>query len=79
MKGENHVKVHQGGTNFRVHGFINGELLGGPIENLFDFVLKNGSAPEITTRLDILAITSRQPWCVSIWKMMRSVPTTTTT
>lgn len=40
-----------------MYGFTNGELLGGPIGNLFDFVQKNGSAPEITTRLDILAIT----------------------
>ena len=40
-----------------MYGYTNGELLGGPIRNLFDFVQKNGSAPEITTRLDILAIT----------------------
>ena len=40
-----------------MYGFTNGELLGGPINNLFDFVQKNGSAPEITTRLDVLAIT----------------------
>ncbi|WP_285404773.1 nuclear transport factor 2 family protein [Luteibacter sp. ME-Dv--P-043b] len=40
-----------------MYGFTNGELLGGPIENLFDFVRKNGKAPEITTRLDALAIT----------------------
>ena len=40
-----------------MYGFTNGELLGGPIKNLFDFVQKNGSAPEITTRLDVLAIT----------------------
>lgn len=40
-----------------MYGFTKGELLGGPIKNLFDFVQKNGSAPEITTRLDILAIT----------------------
>ena len=40
-----------------MYGFTNGELLGGPIKNLFDFVQKNGSASEITTRLDILAIT----------------------
>lgn len=39
-----------------MYGFTNDELLGGPIKNLFDFVQKNGSAPEITTRLDILAI-----------------------
>ena len=38
-------------------GFTNGELLGGPIKNLFDFVQKNGDAPQITTRLDVLAIT----------------------
>jgi hypothetical protein len=40
-----------------MYGFTNGELLGGPINNLFDFVQKNGKAPEITTRLDVLAIT----------------------
>ncbi|AZF06393.1 nuclear transport factor 2 family protein [Pseudomonas sp. R5-89-07] len=40
-----------------MYGFTNGELLGGPIKNLFDFVEKNGEAPEITTRLDVLAIT----------------------
>lgn len=40
-----------------MYGFTNGELLGGPVTNLFDFVKKNGKAPEITTRLDVLAIT----------------------
>ncbi|VVO57918.1 nuclear transport factor 2 family protein [Pseudomonas fluorescens] len=40
-----------------MYGFTNGELLGGPIKNLFDFVQKNGAAPDITTRLDVLAIT----------------------
>jgi hypothetical protein len=40
-----------------MYGFTNGELLGGPIKNLFDFVEKNGGAAEITTRLDVLAIT----------------------
>ena len=40
-----------------MYGFTNGELLGGPINNLFDFVEKNGGAPQITTRLDVLAIT----------------------
>jgi len=40
-----------------MYGFTNGELLGGSIANLFDFVKKNGKAPEITTRLDVLAIT----------------------
>ncbi|MGJ7497157.1 nuclear transport factor 2 family protein [Variovorax sp. RT4R15] len=40
-----------------MYGFTNGELLGGPIGNLFDFVRKNGKAPEILTRLDVLAIT----------------------
>ena len=34
-----------------MYGFTNGELLGGPIKNLFDFVEKNGAAPEISTRL----------------------------
>jgi hypothetical protein len=40
-----------------MYGFTNGELLGGSIVNLFEFVKKNGKAPEITTRLDVLAIT----------------------
>lgn len=40
-----------------MYGFTNGELLGGPIKNLYDFVQKNGGAPDITTRLDVLAIT----------------------
>jgi hypothetical protein len=40
-----------------MYGFTNGELLGGPIQNLFDFVQKNGKAPEIVTHLDVLAIT----------------------
>ncbi|KGA41041.1 nuclear transport factor 2 family protein [Pectobacterium odoriferum] len=40
-----------------MYGFTNGELLGGTIGNLFDFVGKNGKASEITTRLDVLAIT----------------------
>jgi hypothetical protein len=40
-----------------MYGFTNGELLGGPIRNLYDFVAKNGTAPDIRTRLDVLAIT----------------------
>ncbi|MBN9217264.1 MAG: nuclear transport factor 2 family protein [Mesorhizobium sp.] len=40
-----------------MYGFTNGELLGGPIKNLYDFVDKNGKAPDIKVRLDILSIT----------------------
>ena len=40
-----------------MYGFTNGDLLGGPIKNLYDFVKKNGAAPDIQTRLDVLAIT----------------------
>ena len=40
-----------------MYGFTDGELLGGPIKNLYDFVKKNGAAPDIQTRLDVLAIT----------------------
>lgn len=40
-----------------MYGFTNGVILGGPIKNLYDFVEKNGTAPDIKTRLDILAIT----------------------
>jgi hypothetical protein len=40
-----------------MYGFTNGQLLGGPIKNLYDFVEKNGTAPDIKTRVDVLAIT----------------------
>ncbi|MVW86902.1 nuclear transport factor 2 family protein [Pseudomonas sp. PB101] len=40
-----------------MYGFTNGELLGGSISNLYEFVRDNGKAPNITTRLDVLAIT----------------------
>lgn len=40
-----------------MYGFTNGELLGGPIQNLFNFVQKNGKAADIVTHLDVLAIT----------------------
>lgn len=40
-----------------MYGFAGGSLLGGPIKNLYDFVDQNGSAPEIRTRIDVLAIT----------------------
>lgn len=43
--------------NAVMYGFTNGELLGGSIKNLYDFVEKNGKAPDIKTRLDVLAIT----------------------
>ncbi|EUB76045.1 hypothetical protein PMI27_002221 [Pseudomonas sp. GM41(2012)] len=40
-----------------MYGFTNGKLLGGSISNLYEFVRDNGKAPDITTRLDVLAIT----------------------
>jgi hypothetical protein len=40
-----------------MYGFTNGELLGGPIRNLYDFVEKNGPASGIKTRIDVVAIT----------------------
>ncbi|KQV75439.1 hypothetical protein ASC61_10730 [Aeromicrobium sp. Root344] len=40
-----------------MYGFTNGELLGGPISNLYDFVSSNGDAPSIKTRLDVIGIT----------------------
>ena len=51
-----------------MYGFANGELLGGPIKNLYDFVEKNGTAPDIKTRR----------WCVWTWRKTRSAPTTPT-
>lgn len=38
-------------------GFTNGELLGGTARNLHGFVAENGAAPDIKTRIDVLAIT----------------------
>jgi hypothetical protein len=40
-----------------MYGLTNGELLAGPIKNLYDFVRTNGAAPDTKTRLDVLAIT----------------------
>jgi hypothetical protein len=40
-----------------MYGYTNGVLLGGPIDNLYDFVEKNGTALDIKTHLDVLAIT----------------------
>lgn len=40
-----------------MYGFTNGERLGGPIANLYEFVESNGSAPEIAVHLDVLGIT----------------------
>ncbi|MEW7848755.1 nuclear transport factor 2 family protein [Massilia aurea] len=40
-----------------MYGFTNGKLMGGPIENLYNFVKQNGKAPQIATHLDVLAIT----------------------
>jgi hypothetical protein len=40
-----------------MYGFTKGELLGGPISNLYDFVRKSGTAADIRARLDVLAIT----------------------
>lgn len=40
-----------------MYGYLNGLLLGGPIENLYTFVETNGDAPDSVARVDILAIT----------------------
>jgi hypothetical protein len=41
-----------------MYGFSpDGKLLGGPISNLYKYVDECGAAPEIKTRLDVLAIT----------------------
>ena len=40
-----------------MYGFITDGLLEGPISNLYDFVKENGAAPNIKTRIDVLAIT----------------------
>jgi hypothetical protein len=40
-----------------MYGFTNGELLGGTIRNLYDFVNTNGAAPDIVTRLDVIGVT----------------------
>lgn len=40
-----------------MYGFTNGQLLGGPIANLYTFIDTNGDAPDIKTRLDVIGIT----------------------
>ncbi|CAG9946978.1 unnamed protein product [Clonostachys rosea f. rosea IK726] len=41
-----------------MYGFtMTGELLGGPISNLYDFINQHGDAPNIKTRIDIIGIT----------------------
>ena len=40
-----------------MYGFTNDKMFGGPIKNLYEFVEKNGTAPDIKTQLDVLAIT----------------------
>lgn len=40
-----------------MYGFTVDGLLGGSIRNLYDFVKENGAAPNIKTRIDVLAIT----------------------
>jgi hypothetical protein len=40
-----------------MYGFTNGELLGGTIRNLYEFIDSNGDAPDIATRLDVIGIT----------------------
>jgi hypothetical protein len=40
-----------------MYGFTDGELLGGPIANLYTFVEQNGAATDIATRIDVLSIT----------------------
>lgn len=43
--------------NAVMYGLSSGTLLGGPIENLYEFMRQNGKAENIQTRIDILAIT----------------------
>ncbi|KAK7424277.1 hypothetical protein QQX98_000545 [Neonectria punicea] len=41
-----------------VYGFtMAGELLGGPVSNLYDMINEHGDAPHIKTRIDIIGIT----------------------
>ncbi len=39
-----------------MYSYTNGRLSGGPIDNLYDFVEKNGTAPDIKTHLDVVTI-----------------------
>ncbi|CAG9955456.1 unnamed protein product [Clonostachys rosea f. rosea IK726] len=41
-----------------MYGFtMTGELLGGPISNLYDYINQHRDAPKINTRIDIIGIT----------------------
>lgn len=57
-KGDPEVVAHAFHKEAVMYGLSNGTtLLGGPISNLYDFVRTNGAAPDIQTRIDVLAIT----------------------
>ncbi|PSN74917.1 hypothetical protein BS50DRAFT_643411 [Corynespora cassiicola Philippines] len=42
-----------------MYGYVSmgGDMLAGPISNLWDYMKEHGSAPEIKTRLDVIAMT----------------------
>ncbi|OJJ36194.1 hypothetical protein ASPWEDRAFT_172980 [Aspergillus wentii DTO 134E9] len=40
-----------------MYGLLNGNLLGGPIKNLYDYIDQHGSAPHVKTRLNVIGIT----------------------
>lgn len=46
-----------------MYGFTNGEVLGGPIKNLYNFVEKNGTAPDIKTGSMFSLLHRRLRWC----------------
>jgi Putative lumazine-binding len=56
--GNNEVIAKAFNKEATMYGFTTeGDLLGGPISNLYDYVKQYGDAPKIKTRLDLLAIT----------------------
>ncbi|GIJ84622.1 hypothetical protein Asppvi_003471 [Aspergillus pseudoviridinutans] len=40
-----------------MYGYYKGELTAGPIKNLYNYIEKFGSSPDMNTHLDVLAIT----------------------
>ena len=61
-----------------MYGLTNGELLGGPIKNLYDFVEKTAPRPTSRHGSTFSRSRRRRRWCAWTWKRTRSAPTTPT-
>jgi hypothetical protein len=50
-KGDAAIMKHAFRENATIHGYIGGGLFAGPIQNLFDWVIENPTAPELEAKI----------------------------